>query len=203
MLSPAKPLYRSVAPGGKDALWGSAYVLSDDLLSKSTMAAEPLTFQAHLQPNGLGFMPMATIVVPDEVVEALGGKAVKRVIGTLNGHPIRRGLLPLNTGERYLLVSKALRRELNLGAESLVTVTLAPDPDPTYVELPDELAEGLAEWPEAAAAFGKLTPGRQRNLTHYINSAKRTETRAQRVVNLLHQLASGGNLFRSTAQEQP
>lgn len=165
------------------------------------MPTETLTFQAHLQPNGLGFMPMAIIFVPEEVVEALGGKSVKRVLCTLNGHTLRRGLLPLSTGERYLQVSKGLRKELGLSLGTEVTVTLAPDPDPDSVDMPEELTKGLAEWPEARAAWQRLTPGRQRNLVHYISAAKRAETRAQRVVALLHQLASGGNPFRPAEKQ--
>jgi hypothetical protein len=154
------------------------------------------TFSARLDPNGLGFMPMLILIVPEEIVEALGGKAVKRVVGTLNGQPIRRGLLPMRTGERYLLVSKALRKQLGLELNTEVQVSLASDPNPDQVDLPEELAEGLNEWPEAAEAFNRLTPGRQRNLVHYIEQAKRPDTRAQRVVNMLHQLATGGNPLR-------
>ncbi|RTQ49639.1 DUF1905 domain-containing protein [Hymenobacter gummosus] len=164
------------------------------------MLAEPLAFQARLLPNGLGFMPMAMIVVPDYVVEALGGKAVKRVIATLNGHTLRRGLMPMNTGERYIMVSKALRRELNLRDDGEVLVTLRPDPEPDLVDMPEELIEGLAEWPEAAASWQRLTPGRQRNLAFHINAGKQAETRARRVVQILHQLASGGNPFRPPAE---
>ncbi|OON67715.1 YdeI/OmpD-associated family protein [Hymenobacter sp. CRA2] len=165
------------------------------------MAAEPSTFRAALTPTGSGFMPMVMLIVPEDVVEALGGKAVKRVVGTLNGHPIRRGLQYLRTGERFLLISKALRKQLRLDLSTEVLVTLAPDPNPDAVDMPEELEEGLAEWPEAAAAFHRLTPGRQRNLVHYIEQAKRAETRAQRVVNLLHQLATGGNPFRPPGRE--
>jgi hypothetical protein len=158
------------------------------------------SFRARLTPNDVGFMPMLMLIVPEEVVEALGGKKVKRVMGTLNGHPIRRGLQHLRTGERYLQISKALRKQLGLAASSEVAVTLAADPDPNFVDMPEELTEGLAEWPEADEAFRRLTPGRQRNLVHYIEQAKRPETRAQRVVNLLHQLATGANPFRSPGQ---
>ncbi|WP_400193290.1 YdeI/OmpD-associated family protein [Hymenobacter sp. B81] len=154
------------------------------------------TFRARLEPHGPAFMPMPILIVPEDVVEALGGKGVKRVLGTLNGHYVRRGLLPLRTGERYLMVSKALRQQAGLQLGEEVTVVLRADPDPNHVDLPDELAEGLAEWPEAAEAFARLTPGRQRNLAHYIDSAKRPDTRAQRVVGMLHQLATGGNPFR-------
>jgi antitoxin component of MazEF toxin-antitoxin module len=158
------------------------------------------SFRARLEQTGADFMPMMMVIVPEEVVEALGGKAVKRVVCTLNGHQLRRGLLPMRTGERYLMVSKALRKELNLQPGTEVSVTVAADPNPDQVDLPEELVEGLAEWPEAEAAFQRLTPGRQRNLVHYIEQAKRPETRAQRVVNLLHQLATGANPFRTPSE---
>lgn len=162
----------------------------------------PLAFEARLTPTGPGFMPMSVLIVPEEIVEALGGKQTKRVLCTLNGRPLRRALQYMRTGERFLLVSKTLRRELRLGAEDLVQVTLAPDPAPEQVDLPEELVEGLAAWPEAEAAFNRLTPGRQRNLVHYIDTAKRSETRAERVVKLLHQLADGTIQQRTTAGAQ-
>ncbi|KUG08160.1 YdeI/OmpD-associated family protein [Solirubrum puertoriconensis] len=154
------------------------------------------SFRARLQPNGLGFMPMLILIVPEEVVEGLGGKSVKRIVGTLNGFAIRRGLLPMRTGERYLMVSKALLKQANLQVGAEVDITLTADPNPDHVDLPEEFAEGLAEWPEAEQAFARLTPGQQRNLAHYIGTAKRTETRVQRVLGVLHQLATGGNPFR-------
>ena len=38
------------------------------------------SFRAVLEPGGLSFMPTQTIVVTTEVIDALGGKATKRVI---------------------------------------------------------------------------------------------------------------------------
>lgn len=38
------------------------------------------SFRAVLEPGGPSFMPTQTIVVPTEVLDALGGKATKRVI---------------------------------------------------------------------------------------------------------------------------
>ena len=51
-------------------------------------------------------MPMTVLVVPLEALESLGGKTVKRVVCTLNGHTFRLGLHPMKTGERYLMISK-------------------------------------------------------------------------------------------------
>ncbi|MBC6610901.1 YdeI/OmpD-associated family protein [Hymenobacter sp. BT507] len=156
----------------------------------------PVTFRAVVQPGGPSFMPMQVLVVPVKVVEALGGKAIKRVLVELRGHAVRLGLHPLKSGERYLMLNQNLLTELGLRSGDEVTVGISPDPTPNQVDLPDELAEGLSSWPEAEAAFERLTPGTKRALAYHIESAKRPETRSKRVVSVLHQLATGGHPFK-------
>ncbi|MBO3270013.1 YdeI/OmpD-associated family protein [Hymenobacter defluvii] len=158
--------------------------------------ATPITFRAVMQPGGPSFMPMQVLVVPVEVIEALGGKAVKRVVVALRDHTVRLGLHPLKSGERYLMLNQALLTELSLRSGDEVTVSISPDPTPNQVDLPEELAEGLSSWPEAKAAFERLTPGTKRALAYHIESAKRTETRSKRVISVLHQLATGGHPFK-------
>ena len=147
-------------------------------------------------------MPMSILIVPLEVVESLGGKAVRRVVGTLNGHVIRLGLQPMKTGERYLMISKELRAVTSIQLGDEVALTLAPDPEPDAVELPTDLAQGLAEWPEAEASFQRLNPSMKRALVQHIRSAVRPETRAQRIVQALHRLAAGRRPFGPSSREQ-
>ncbi|MBC8081641.1 MAG: YdeI/OmpD-associated family protein, partial [Hymenobacter sp.] len=116
----------------------------------------------------------------------------QRVLVTLNGHPLRRGLLPRADGSRYLLFGQLVCRRLGLRVGDTLRVTLAPDPNPDQVDLPEELAEGLEAWPEAAAGFARLTPGRQRGIAYRVDSAKRAETRLQRAMQELEQLARMG-----------
>ena len=153
-------------------------------------------FEALLEPGGPSFMPTQIIIVPLAVVEALGGKATRRVTGTLNGHPIRLGLIPMNTGERYLMVNKDLCLAAGVQLGQRVRLALAPDPTPDHVDLPDELAEALAAWPEAEAGFNKLTPGGKRALAYHVTTAKQAETRARRAVELAERLAVGAHPFR-------
>ncbi|QDA60572.1 YdeI/OmpD-associated family protein [Hymenobacter jejuensis] len=160
-----------------------------------------LTFRARLEPGGPSFMPMTIAIVPLEIVEALGGKSVRRVMGTLNGHPFRLGLQPMRTGERYLMISKELRQASGVEMGQEITLTLAPDPDPDHIELPEELAEGLDAWPEADAGFQKLRPSMKRAIAQHVGGAKRTETRLERSMQILKQLATGGHPFRKPADE--
>ncbi len=153
------------------------------------MESPCFSFQAKLTSQDIGDMLIQVLQVPSAVVQAFGSLPSQRVLVTLNGHPLRRGLLPRADGGRYLLLGKLVCRQLGFQVGDNLRVTLAADPHPDQVDLPDELAEGLDAWPEAAAAFARLTPGRQRGVAYRIDSAKRPETRLQRAMKELEQLA--------------
>lgn len=143
---------------------------------------------------------MHLLVVPHAAWLALGGPATKRVLATFNGSlPERLGLLPQEGGGRCLLLRKVLRQRLALQAGQEVAVTLAPDPDPTHVELPEELAEALAAWPEAEAAFARHSGAMRRAMARKVADAKRPDTRARYAVELAERLARGGHPFRGAA----
>ncbi|TGE27332.1 YdeI/OmpD-associated family protein [Hymenobacter metallicola] len=166
------------------------------------MAFSPVSFSALLEPGGPSFMPTQIVIVPLEVVEALGGKATQRVVGTLNQHPVRLGLLPLSTGERYLMVNKDTCKAAGIQLGQQVAVSLAPDPTPNAVDLPAELADGLEAWPDAQASFERLTPGMKRAIAYHISSGKQNETRLKRTVQILRRLAAGAHPFRAMPDEE-
>jgi hypothetical protein len=143
-------------------------------------------------------MPTQVVQVPDYAWQAVGGKATKRVIATLNGHAERLGLLPQEGGGRYLMLRKELCQRLGLAIGQEVDVQLAPDPNPDYVDLPDELAEALAAWPEAETAFQAQTGAMRRARARKVADAKRPETRARYAVELAERLARGGHPFRAS-----
>ncbi len=155
------------------------------------------TFRAVLAAGGPSFMPTQVVVVPDAAWQAVGGRATRRVIATLNGHAERLGLLPLAGGGRYLLLRKALCQQLGLEVGQELEVTLAPDPNPDHVDLPDELAEALAAWPEAETAFLAQTGAMRRAMARKVADAKRPETRARYAVELTERLARGAHPFRA------
>lgn len=162
------------------------------------MDASAQAFQATLQSENIGNMLVQTVLVPPAVTRAVGGQPNQRVLATVNGHVLRRGLLPRADGSRYLLLGKMVCQKLGLRVGDALHVTLAPDPYPNQVDLPDELAEGLEAWPEAASAFDRLTPGRQRGIAYRIDSAKRAETRLQRAMHELEELARMGSAAKGT-----
>ena len=156
-----------------------------------------VSFRAVLEAGGPSFMPTQIVPVPDAAWQALGGKATKRVIATLNGHTERLGLLPQEGGGRYLMLRKDLCQHLGIAIGQEVEVSLTPDPNPNYVDLPDELAEALGAWPEAEAAFARQSGAMRRAMARKVADAKRAETRARYAVELAERLARGGHPFRA------
>ncbi|RYY19004.1 MAG: DUF1905 domain-containing protein [Cytophagaceae bacterium] len=136
------------------------------------------SFCAVLAAGGPSFMPTQVVLVPEAAWLAVGGKATKRVVATLNGYPVRLGLLPLPGGGRYLMLSKSLCQQLRLATGQELAVSLTPDPNPDYVDLPAELAEALAAWPEAEIAFLDHSGAMRRAMARKVADAKRPETRA-------------------------
>ena len=153
--------------------------------------SEPEHVHAFVAPVLLdedAFPRMHYLPVPAPVAEALGAARVRRLVGTLNGHPFRLALQHRRTGERYLLASRALLRAIGAAQGSTVAVELRADPDPDRIDLGEAFEEVLRQDEAAAARFYALTPGRQRSLAHYATSAKRVETQIARALDLARKL---------------
>lgn len=59
------------------------------------------------------------------------------------------------------------------------------------LELPDELIEALASDPELSVAFDALTPGRKKSYVIHLGSAKKPETRIQRIAKVRGRILAG------------
>lgn len=62
------------------------------------------------------------------------------------------------------------------------------------LKMPADLDEALGKNKKAAAAFAKLTPGRQREYADYVDEAKLSATREKRILKILPMIAAGGGL---------
>jgi uncharacterized protein YdeI (YjbR/CyaY-like superfamily) len=68
---------------------------------------------------------------------------------------------------------------------------LKPPSETTTIELPAELAEALLSDPDLAAAFHRLTPGRQRSYVISLNSLKKPESRISRIARFRGPILAG------------
>ena len=136
-------------------------------------------------PDGMRFHYLP---LPMDVAEAFLAAGVRRVLATINGHTVGRGIQGRHDGERYLILGQALLRDLGVALGDMVPVELIPDPNPDDVDLPEALVAALDQDEEAATRFYGMTPGKRRSLAHYVSSAKRPDTRIRRALELAHKL---------------
>ena len=143
-------------------------------------------FLAPVLRHEAGFR-MHYLPLPPAVDAALRAEGARRVVATLNGLTVRRGLQSRTASGRHLALSRDLMRQLGVAYGDLVEVELHADPEPDRVEL-GELEAALAADPEARARFDAFTPGKQRSLAHYVTSAKRADTRETRAAELARKI---------------
>jgi len=127
------------------------------------------------------------LVVPDDVVEALGGGKRPKVSVTINGKSYRSSVASM--GGRYLVGVSAENRALTgVSGGDVVEVTLELDTAPREVEVPEDFAAALEVAPEAKAAFARQSYSHQRAHVDAINGAKAAETRQRRIAKAVEML---------------
>lgn len=142
---------------------------------------------ATLVPRG----PAAAVVLDGEQV-AVVGEGAKRfpVVATVNGYSWRTTVTRMG-GEFLLGLNRAVREEAGVEAGDSVEVMLELDTAPREVELPEALANALAEDSEAHAAFDRLAYTYRKEYARWIDDAKRDETRQRRVAQAVEMLREG------------
>jgi hypothetical protein len=129
-------------------------------------------------------------VVPEEVVDALGGGKRPKVTVTVAGHSYASSIASM--GGRYMLpVSAENRAATGLSAGDEATVEVVLDTAPRELVVPDDLAAALDADPAARAFFDGLSYSERRWFTLQVEGAKKAETRQRRVATLTERLASG------------
>jgi hypothetical protein len=125
--------------------------------------------------------------VPDAVVEGLGGGRRPKVVVTVEGYTWRTSIASM--GGRFLLgASAAVREASGISAGQTYPVHVELDTAPRVVEVPDDLAAGLAASPKAAAAWAALSHSQQRQHAAALEAAKKPETRERRVASIVEKL---------------
>lgn len=123
------------------------------------------------------------IVVPDNVVTALGGGKRAPVKVTLNGYTYRSTLAVMG-GKTMVGVASEHRTKAKVKGGDDVEVQIVVDTEPRNVPLPADLADALED-ARARAAFDALAPSRRKEFVRAIEEAKAPETRARRIAKAL------------------
>jgi hypothetical protein len=130
------------------------------------------------------------IVVPPEVIEALGRGKKPPVVVTVNGYRYRNTVAVM--GGQYMIGLSAKHRESSgLAAGDEIEVELEVDDQPREVDVPEDFAAALDADPKARAFFDGLSYSQRSWFVLGIEDAKKPETRANRITKAVERLASG------------
>lgn len=135
------------------------------------------------------FEGMHYLEIPIKIVKHFGGKFRVRLLCTISPKiQFHCGLMALGGGKGYLMLNKKVLKAAGLKNGSKLKIKLALDKSEFGMPMSEELLELLSQDTEGHERFLKLTPGKQRNIIHYVNSVKNSDKRIDRAITLIENL---------------
>lgn len=129
-----------------------------------------------------------TLPVPDPVADAWKQAGIRRLVGTVNGHPIKRALQNHADGGSFIILGLDTLKEAGLKRGSTALLELTPDPEPDTLDIPEVFTLVLEQDDAARARWETFPLGRRRSLLHYITSAKQEATQIKRAWDLAEKI---------------
>jgi len=156
----------------------------------------PIVFKSSIQC--LDYMGnMRYLLVPNEMVQALGGSFSIRLWCTANEQvKWQTGLVALGNGDAYISLNAQRLKQLKAKVGDEVNIALVKDESEYGLDLPEELKELLEQDSEGHQRFHQLAPGKQRFIIRFVTGVKSSNLRVDRAVTLIE------NLKRLTAGKE-
>lgn len=113
-----------------------------------------------------------------------------KVRGTIDGYEIRKcHLMPMGDNKLFLPVKSEIRKKIKKEEGDTVHVILYPDNEP--LEVPHEMILCLKDEPSAYNFFQQLSESEQKFYIDWIYSAKKEETKIDRLAETINRLVRG------------
>jgi len=109
--------------------------------------------------------------------------------------------MPMGNGKLFLPVKSEIRKKIKKDAGDFVHVILYPDLEP--LELPAEMMDCLKESPKAYSFFNSLSEGVQKQYIEWVYSAKKEETKEERMAKAIERLALGLKFYLDGQKDEP
>ncbi|MBI1227199.1 MAG: DUF1905 domain-containing protein [Bacteroidetes bacterium] len=130
------------------------------------------------------------VVFPYDLKETFGKKSVKVKI-TFDGIEYR-GLLKSMGGDCvYCLIRKDIREKLGKQPGDLIEVTVLEDTEERIVAVPPDFQQVMDENPKMKEVFERFSYTCKKEYVNWIESAKRPETRQNRIQKSVEMISSG------------
>lgn len=122
-----------------------------------------------------------------------------KVKGSIDGYEIKKyHLMPMGMGQLFLPVKAEIRKKIGKQAGDTVHIILYPDTDELVV--PEELLLCLQDEPEAMKFFNSLSESERKFYINWIYSAKKEETRINRLTKTLNRLSRGLKMYEKEGE---
>lgn len=147
-------------------------------------------FEALLE-NPQPHMDAAFIAFPYDVRKTFGTNGMVKVRATFDGHPYRGVLANMGTKHHVILVRKDVRNAIGKQVGDTVEVTIERDVIERTVEIPEDLGKLFNRNKKLKDFFDSLSYTNRKEYVQWITSAKRINTRQNRVALTIEKLKSG------------
>lgn len=125
---------------------------------------------------------MHYLVVPQSVVRKINASLPARFVVTFMGQTWHGAVMPVGDGQGFVMIKKPLVRKLGLNIGDKADLYLVEDTSKYGMPMCEELEAVLTQDEEANERFHALTPGRQRNIIHYIGKIKNPQLRIDKAL---------------------
>lgn len=153
------------------------------------MSEDDYQFDSKVDTHDFGRMAYTVVYVPGDLIRQLPLKDNPRlrIDGTVAGVPFHGAFQPAGDGRYYLMLSKSFLKAARLRVDDVVNVVFRIA-DQNAVNVPRELEFALNANDRARRIWDSISAGKKRGFAHRVSSAKRSETRENRVDEVIESL---------------
>ncbi|MEO8254756.1 MAG: YdeI/OmpD-associated family protein [Flavobacterium sp.] len=154
---------------------------------------KPLVDKEYLLEKFSGKGGWTFAVIPEIIQDKSASFGWVTVRGSIDGHELNHyKLMPMGNGKLFLPLKAAVRKKIKKEAGDYVKVILYKDT--SDIEIPNELERCLKDEPLAFKNFIKLTKGEQKIFIDWIYSAKKDQTKVERIATTINKIIKGEKL---------
>lgn len=151
---------------------------------------KPLVNKKYLLEKFSGKGGWTFAVIPEILQDKKAPFGWVSVCGTIDDYELKNyKLMPMGNGKLFLPLKAEIRKKIKKEAGDYIKVILYKDN--SSIEIPNELKLCLKDEPLAYDCFIKLTQGEQKTYIDWIYSAKKEQTKADRIATMINKIIKG------------
>ena len=128
------------------------------------------------------------VLFPFNVETLFGTKGQVKVKAIIDDAIYRGSLANMGLESHVLIVTQAIRKQINKRAGDTVKIILEKDTEERVISIPDDLKKLFLVYSESKSIFDSLSYTHKKEYIQWIESAKKAETRERRINKVIDML---------------